>query len=107
MPGELNVDVLADRERTDGAFALLDVSAAEGSGPPEHIHDDQDEALLVLEGGLTVTIDGDRQQAAPGRVVFIPRGSRHAYRVVTPHARFLAILTPPGYGGPVMSVRIP
>lgn len=67
--------------------------------PAPHAHRDVDETLYGLDGVLTVTIDGVRQDVGPGEALFIPRGSVHHHD--NPHAvstRFLAVLTPGSIG---------
>jgi quercetin dioxygenase-like cupin family protein len=63
--------------------------------PAPHYHQEADETLYGLEGVLTVTVDGQKQQLGAGDALFIPRGSVHHHE--NPHegkARFLAVLTP-------------
>ncbi len=69
--------------RTDSAAsggALLEVEAAwapSDSRPPAHLHPHQDERFEVLEGELSVEIDGRRQAIGPGEVLDVPRGTVH------------------------------
>jgi len=49
-----------------------------GGGPPlAHFHPSQDERFEVLEGELTVRIDGGERVLAAGEVLEIPAGSVH------------------------------
>ena len=41
--------------------------AIEGAPPPKHMHPEQDELFEVLEGELTVRIEGSRQNSRHGR----------------------------------------
>jgi quercetin dioxygenase-like cupin family protein len=88
----------ATRENTGGALALIEASVPAGSGPPPHVHANEDEAYYVLEGELEV-LDGDRTFVArPGSFVFIPRGALHRFRNVGfGHARMLVLFTPAGF----------
>ena len=47
-----------------------------GAGPPEHVNDTRDVALVVLDGGGVLELDGERRQLEPGEVVVLPRGAR-------------------------------
>ncbi len=58
-----------------------------------HIHRSDDEAWHVLEGVLRFRF-ADRELDAPaGTTVFVPAGTPHTYRVVSP-GRYLIVLTP-------------
>src|SRR4051794_15469317 len=47
-----------------------------GAGPPEHVNDSRDVALVVLEGDGELDVDGTRRTVAAGEVVLLPKGSR-------------------------------
>ena len=70
--------ILASAAQTGGAFGLVDMKVAIGHGPPLHIHHDEDEALWVLEGHLTLRC-GAETFAAGSRVVrlYPPRRAPH------------------------------
>ncbi len=64
--------------QTSGTFELLEI---EGLGsPPPHVHQDHDECFYVIRGSYTFTLDADEVEAPTGSVVFVPRGTRHAFR---------------------------
>ena len=44
---------------------------------PPHIHDTQDEYIFVVDGALDLLLDGQRQSAARGDLVRMPRGIPH------------------------------
>ena len=50
-----------------------------GTFVPPHIHPTQDELIFVYEGELEVELDGQRQTAAQGSLVKMPRGIPHGY----------------------------
>ena len=47
-----------------------------GSGPPEHVNESRDVALVVLEGGGELELDGEPRTIAAGEVVVLPKGAR-------------------------------
>ncbi len=64
--------------QTSGAFEVIELD--ESKGPLPHIHRDRDECFYVIEGRFTFVL-GTQELAAPaGSVVFVPRGTRHAFR---------------------------
>lgn len=48
-----------------------------GERPPRHFHPDQDERFELLEGALSVRVEGDERELRPGEVLEIPRGAVH------------------------------
>jgi len=49
------------------------------AGPPLHLHRGWDEAFYVLDGEMTILIDGVTSTAPAGSFVFIPRGILHTF----------------------------
>jgi len=84
----------ATAAETGGAFLLFEDLMPEGKVTPLHTHAAEDELLYVLDGELLVHIDGaDHRLGAMGMAV-APRGVPHAFKVVSPTARVLTLLTP-------------
>src|SRR5689334_22962568 len=65
------------RSATPEALDVEAVYAAGGSPPPAHLHPAQDERFEVLEGALTVRVDGEERILATGETIDIPRGTPH------------------------------
>lgn len=58
----------------------IEVEATYGPGgdpPPPHLHPAQDERFEVLEGTLTVRLDGAERTLAAGETLDVPRGAPH------------------------------
>jgi mannose-6-phosphate isomerase-like protein (cupin superfamily) len=91
--------LVASATATNGAFELVEDIRDRGMGPVPHIHDDRDEAFYVLDGAFTFTRGHDEIEAGPGTFVFVPRGTRHAYRSTEDGSRTLFIVVPPGLSG--------
>lgn len=82
---------------TGGALGLVEGSFYEGFGPPLHVHHREDEGMLVLEGEIRFR-QGDREfTAGPGALVWGPRDVPHSFKVQSPHARALVIVSPGGF----------
>jgi mannose-6-phosphate isomerase-like protein (cupin superfamily) len=88
----------ATGEDTGSSLAFFDASVPPGSGPPPHVHRNEDEFYYVLDGELEV-LDGDRTfTARTGSFVFVPRGTLHNFRNQTARpARLVIGLTPAGF----------
>lgn len=63
-----------------GDFSVFESSPPpDGSGPPPHVHRGYDEAWLLTEGTVDFLLDGESQRATAGSLVFVPRGTSHAF----------------------------
>ena len=89
-----------DNHRT---YALVEWEMAPppAPGPPPHRHLDADEGCYVLTGKLTLEIEGSSvAELRPGDFGLIPKGEWHTLSNPGPEpARFLVILSPPGFEG--------
>lgn len=63
-----------------------------GGGPPPH-HHPWDEAFYVLEGEVSLTVDGEVHVLGAGSYAHLPAGTVHAYQNVTATARLLAVVS--------------
>jgi uncharacterized protein (TIGR02246 family) len=64
---------------TGGRFDFIACSFAPRSGPPLHVHDQQDDSLFVLEGVLTVQVEDEIFDIGPGDFVSVPPRTRHTF----------------------------
>jgi quercetin dioxygenase-like cupin family protein len=87
--------VRASGEQTGGAFSLFEVTLPRGASPPLHSHP-QDESFYVLEGELTLSLEGKQTTLKPGSFAFIPRSLPHTFRVESETAVTLTLSTPAG-----------
>lgn len=95
-PAGEDVVVRATGEQTDGRYDILEFTIEPGPGiTPMHIHHEADEAMLVLDGELTVQLGDERRVLGPGSYARAPRGLPHTYRSSGDRpARVLFIYTP-------------
>lgn len=89
--------IVADAAETNGQLAVMEQTARRGFSPPRHVHHREDTALMVLEGRLSVDIDGSVQTLDVGGFVWLPRDVPHTFRVDSEDARFLEFITPAGF----------
>jgi mannose-6-phosphate isomerase-like protein (cupin superfamily) len=89
--------VKARSAETNGQFSLIEQLAPPGFATPLHMHHGEDETMYVLEGSYAFFVGDEVIKAAPGAVVYLPKGVPHAFRVegVIP-ARLLQLTTPAG-----------
>ncbi len=86
--------VLVAPEQTDNAFSLLEMNLAPGAEPPRHMHTREDETFYVLEGEVSFQIGDNVVTAKAGQSLFGPRNVPHQFKVLSPIARILTLLTP-------------
>jgi quercetin dioxygenase-like cupin family protein len=89
--------VLCDGESTGGAMSVIDWRGGAGFSPPLHVHHDEDTAMLVVEGTLTVRIRDVEQVCGPGKLAWLPRDVPHTFRVDSETARYVEMITPAGF----------
>ena len=90
--------VLVGAEDSARTVSVLEQRLDGPGGPPLHIHDDADEMLMVIDGGpLTVVVGTERRLVEKGGMVFIPRGTPHAFNNLSGRPLvMLGIATPGG-----------
>ena len=82
---------------TNGAFALLEQVVEPGSGTPLHVHEEEDETLIILEGEADLQVDKEVRQVGPGTTIHLPRRTPHALIATGDRTcRVLHILAPAG-----------
>lgn len=85
-------------ENTNGALNLGMGITAPGTGPLRHVHHEDDEIFIIVEGDEEMWIDDNWVKVAPGAVVFLPKGVPHTFRNVgsTPSKHWV-ITVPTGF----------
>jgi mannose-6-phosphate isomerase-like protein (cupin superfamily) len=92
-----NVEFLARTADTPRFnFAIIEIVA--GRVLEAHVHDEEDDAFLILEGELTFDLDDGPVAAGPGTFVLVPPGVEHTFanRTAEP-VRVLNIHAPAGF----------
>ena len=89
--------VVASADDTDGQCTIQDQLMPEGSGAPPHLHERYEEGFYLIDGDIRFQVGEDIVTAGPGSFVWIPRGTPHAFRVLSKTARALNFYTPGGF----------
>ena len=86
---------------------VTEQTAPRGSGSPLHVHHNEDEWFYVLEGELTIWVDGETHRRA-GRLVRLRPARRpaHVHRQLR-EARFLLVTEPADFEGFVRALAEP
>ena len=82
---------------TDGRMTVVEVTEPAGAEAPLHVHHNEDEGFLILDGSVTFEVGGETIEARAGDYAFGPRGVPHRYRVGSEGCRMLFMFTPGGF----------
>jgi len=89
-------ELLATADQTGGSLGMFRQTIAPKSGPSTHIHQTEDEFFYVVSGEFKVKL-GDRIMSAPAQsVMFVPRGTAHAFQNVGSEPGVLLVGVTPG-----------
>jgi quercetin dioxygenase-like cupin family protein len=77
-PGELCA-IRVDAVETNGVYSLVEIISSPGDGTPMHIHQHEDEHIIVLEGTARIACGDKVFDAEAGKVVTLPRNIPHAW----------------------------
>ncbi len=69
------ITVKAGADETGNAFAQFEVDDPRGSGPPLHVHHNEDETFYVLDGEVTVLVGDERIDLAARRLLLRARAA--------------------------------
>lgn len=83
-------------EDSDGSIFVFQDAVVRGKCTPLHRHPEHDEIVYVIEGSVLYAIDGEERRAEADSVIFVPRGTPHAFIVVSQSAHLLCMQTPGG-----------
>jgi len=81
---------------TNGSAAILHQRVSPMSGPPLHRRSREDEWFYVLDGEITVEIDGERTVVCGGGSAFAPRGTAHAFQNFGHASAHILVMALPG-----------
>ena len=83
-------------EQSLGLVTVLE-GIVESGGPPLHVHDTEDEVVIVLEGELDYQVGDERGALGAGGLLWFPRQVPHAVaNLRAPLCRFITVVTPSG-----------
>jgi len=98
-PFGIDMKVMMGAEHTGGTFSAIIAEIKPGEGPPPHLHQDREEYFYVLEGTYQLSVDGNETTVGPGTMVFVPRGTVHAFKNVASTSGKVLEWTIPGSNG--------
>ncbi|MGI4748873.1 MAG: cupin domain-containing protein [Janthinobacterium lividum] len=101
------ISSLVTEKDTCGAFEIVLSTQKQGTEPPPHVHDREDEFFYVLDGAIDVYVGHECLHATGGECAFLPRRKPHAFKIRTPEVRMLVMITPGGFLNATASMAMP
>jgi quercetin dioxygenase-like cupin family protein len=90
------VDIKVSTKDTDGVLSISQYTGYTKGGPPLHIHPNQDEIFIVLEGQHLFQLGQEQYHLTTGDTIFIPRNVPHAPAQLSDKGSYLYFFTPSG-----------
>ena len=83
---------------TYGEFCLFEMQNEMGpmAGPPLHVHANQDEVFMIVEGEFVFQLGDEKIKAKTGDVVFGPRKIPHTFYQISKKAHMIFSYNPAG-----------
>ena len=96
MGGGSVLSLKVTSEQSNGQLTVLE-GVVHAGGPPLHVHEAEDEVVIVLSGELTYRVGDQSGTADGGGLLWFPRGVPHAVANLTDSpCRFLTVVAPGG-----------
>ncbi len=83
--------ILLPKAESAAGVSLIEHTMSEGFAVPLHVHNEEDETFYILEGKVRFKVGERTLEASPGKSLHVPGGTVHAFRIVSPIARFLTL----------------
>ena len=95
---EVRVHVFVDSATSNGLSSVIMQEVGPGGGPPPHMHLNEDETFIPLEGEFELLQEGKWRPIPKNEAVFGPRGRVHTFRNrgKTP-GRIMVLISPAGF----------
>ena len=94
-PGELCA-IRVDAAETNSVYSFVEIISGPGDGTPMHVHQHEDEHIIVLEGIARIACGDKVFDAEAGKVVTLPRKIPHAWGNRSNSPLRLAVVAFPG-----------
>jgi mannose-6-phosphate isomerase-like protein (cupin superfamily) len=94
-PGERCI-IRVPAAATNGAYSVVEIISRPGDGTPMHVHQNEDEHFLILEGTARVVLGDETFDAPAGMTVTLPRHIPHAWGNATNSTLRLMVTSRPG-----------
>ena len=94
-PGERCL-IRVSAEDTNGAYSVVEIVAEAGDSTPIHVHQNEDEHFLILEGAARIAYGDKTFDAAAGEISSLSRGVPHAWGNASASPLRMLVMVLPG-----------
>jgi quercetin dioxygenase-like cupin family protein len=94
-PGERCIIRVA-AEQTQRAYSVVEIISSPGDSTPRHLHENEDEHILVLEGTARIWRGSEIIDAVAGQMIYLPRNVQHAWGNASGSALRIMVTCRPG-----------
>jgi quercetin dioxygenase-like cupin family protein len=88
--------------QTGGEYSLCEVRGPAGFAAPLHSHERENEGFFVASGEVTLILAEEETRLVEAGFGFAPAGASHTFRLDSPEARLLLLITPGAAGHEAM-----
>jgi quercetin dioxygenase-like cupin family protein len=81
---------------TNGAYSVVEIVAEAGDSTPIHVHQNEDEHFLILEGAARIAYGDKMLDAAAGETISLSRGIPHAWGNASAYPLRMVVIASPG-----------
>jgi mannose-6-phosphate isomerase-like protein (cupin superfamily) len=81
---------------TNGAYSVVEIVSEPGDGTPIHLHENEDEHFVVLEGTVRIAYGEETFDAPAGASVTLGRGVSHAWCNASDAPVRMVVIASPG-----------
>jgi quercetin dioxygenase-like cupin family protein len=98
----------ATSAETGGAYTVIENISLPGSGPPPHLHENEDESIYVIDGKFEILLGAKTIRAERGAFVFVPKRTVHRFQCIGDGpGKVLLHFTPGGIEGFFREAGVP
>jgi quercetin dioxygenase-like cupin family protein len=85
------IKILVSASDGNDDLCVVEHRMPRGESPPLHVHRNEDEVFVLLEGRMRLQLDGCTVQLEKGQATLAPKGLPHSFVVESDEARVLTI----------------
>lgn len=89
----------ATADETEGRYAIVEFRLPKGFAAPLHIHNNEDEFFLIVDGEIRVQHGDEIVEGVAGSLAYTPKGIAHSFHVDSDEASLLLFFGPAGPEG--------
>ncbi|WP_052483679.1 cupin domain-containing protein [Flavobacterium sp. MEB061] len=90
--------IKAHASQTDNNLSVIEQTMPFNSGPPPHYHSDMDEMFYIIDGEMTIWIEGKIHKLTAGSFAMVPRETVHYFKITSQiPCKALNMYTPGGF----------